>query len=283
MKKVVAWVLAFLLAIALALFCLTFVFRQAVLPGTVGKGAKANSQVVSAEQELIRERVTELAGLYGFTPGPVIDAVSGEALDELNAKAALWWNTVLTEGKAGTRPKLDIGMLREVLLSDPLVAKNEDSEALAETAADAVNESVVRVVLPVRQEIVSYGMRKAGQKIDLIDMMDFLIRVPWAALALALLLAGLIALMESRRLSGCLKYIGSAMGAAALTVVAVAVLAALAGVRPMIQVASRSLAIQYDGIRTGMVLRTAGLAAVLAAGCVLCLTFHRRSAEPNES
>ena len=283
MKKVVAWVLAFLLAIALALFCLTFVFRQAVLPGTVGKGAKANSQVVSAEQELIRERVTELAGLYGFTPGPVIDAVSGEALDELNAKAALWWNTVLTEGKAGTRPKLDIGMLREVLLSDPLVAKNEDPEALVETAVDAVNESVVRVVLPIRQEIVSYGMRKVGQKIDLIDMMDFLIRVPWTALALSLLLAGLIALLESRRLSGCLKYIGSAMGAAALTVLAVAVLAALAGIRPMLLQASRSLVIQYDGVRTGMVVRTAVLTAALAAGCVLCLILYRRRNEPHES
>ena len=67
------------------------------------------------------------------------------------------------------------------------------------------------------------------------SLVAFFMGVPWAVLALCALLAGLIALIQSRRIRGSLRYIGSAMGAAAIVIVCAAVLYLLAGVQPMIR------------------------------------------------
>ena len=106
---------------------------------------------------------------------------------------------------------------------------------------------------------------------------------PPAALALSALLAGLTALLESRRISGCLKYIGAALGAAAIVLIAISVLMANAGIRPMILEASRSLAVQYDSVLTEALIRAGALAAVLTAGSVLCLICFQRSRKKHEA
>ena len=286
MKKIIAWLLAFLLTGALVLFCGAFTLRLTLVPAFASTGAKVPERVVNAEKELIRERVGALAELHGYTPGPVADLLTGSALTELNEQASLWWSSVLADGNIGVQLKPDTRELREILASDPLLQDREDPDAEAQTLADLVSEDAIRVVLPLRQEIMNAGLREAGKRVDLVNLMTFAIQVPWAALALSALLAGLIALTalwENRRLSGCLKYIGCAMGAAALVIVAAGALAALAGVRPMILEASRSLAVQYDSVLTGVLLRIGACALALFAGYVLCLIVYRRSQKKHEA
>lgn len=276
MRKFLAWLLAFLLTGSLVLFGVSFIGRRLIVPALGDQGAKVSARVAEAEKELIKEKVNELSQVYGFTPEPVIAAIGEETLSDLNAQAALWWSSVLADGTIGEPLKMDTKPLRTVLAEDPLVQQNEDPEAQAETIADAVAAAVARVVLPLRQETVNIGLREAGKRVDLVNLVNFFIRVPWAALALSALLAGLIALLESSRLIGCLKYIGSAMGAAAIVLLACAAAATLAGVRPMIREASRSLAAQYDSVLSGAWILVAVLAAVLLAGYVLCMVFCTR-------
>lgn len=274
MKKFFGWLLAFLLTGALVLFCVCFIGRRTIAPALGARGAAVSERVISAEKELIRERVTALSQLHGFTPEPVIDAVSGAVLTDLNAQASLWWSSLLADGTPGTVPQMDEKLLRDVLARDPLLAQDEDPAGRAETIAGIVSADVIRVVLPLRQEIVSFGMREAEKKVDTVNLVTFFVRMPWAALALCALLTGLIALLDVRE---CLKQIGSAMGAAAIVMIAIALLAAFAGIRPMIQEASGSLALQYDSVLTGMTRRTAVLTAGLLAGYAACMIFRQRS------
>ena len=283
MKKIMTWLLAFLLTGSLVLFCVSYIGRSAVAPALGDQGAKVSGRVIAAEKELIREKINDMAALYGFTAEPVIAVISDDVLNDLNARASLWWSSVLADGTPGQQPKMDTQELRQVLSADPLVSRGENPEAQAETIADAVSQGVVRIVLPMRQETLNIGMREAGKRVDLVNLFTFFIRVPWAALALSALLAGLIALLESRQISGCLKYIGAALGAAAIVLIAISVLMANAGIRPMILEASRSLAIQYDSVLTEALIRAGALAAVLTAGSVLCLICFQRSRNKHEA
>ena len=73
------------------------------------------------------------------------------------------------------------------------------------------------------------------------------------------------------------QYIGSALGAAALVLLALMILYLNAGILPMIREASAGLTIQYRSVVTGTMIRGGILAAIMAAGCVLCLAGNRRN------
>lgn len=87
-----------------------------------------------------------------------------------------------------------------------------------------------------------------------------------------MLLAGVIALIWSRQtIRRALPYIGGALGAAALVMIAAAVLYLCADIRPMIREASESLAFMYQKAATQTTVRAGILTAVMAAGGILCL------------
>lgn len=283
MKKIIAWILAFLLAGALLLFCGSFLFRQAVIPAMDGDGAPVSAQVISAEKELIREGVTELAELYGFTAEPVIASVDDETLQDLNDQASMWWSSLLADGTPGPELYYDTEELKRILSEDPLLSEGEDADLQAESVSEAVSRCIRRVVLPMRQEVIQLGMKEANERVDLVNIIDFFLGVPWAALAASALLAGLIALLESRKISRSLKYIGAAAGAAALVLAVAAVLAYFAGVQPMIREASRSLAVQYDSVLGGVLLRTALTVVILAAACAVSLILYGRKEKQYEA
>ena len=129
----------------------------------------------------------------------------------------------------------------------------------------------------MRLPTIRLGLQEIEKRVDLPNVIRFFLGVPWAALALCALLAGLIALLESGRFTGAARYIGYALGAAALTIVALMLLYMNAGILPMIREASAGLTIQYRDVVSGTMTRAGILAAVMAAGCILCLAEHRRN------
>ena len=280
MKKIVAMLLAFLLTGTLILFSVTFLLRQIVRPAMDEDGAQVSSAVIREEQQLARERVTKLADLYGFESEPVISLVTEDTLRDLNSQASLWWSTLLKDGKIGETPRWDMEELRETLDSDVLLNRTEDKERaeyLKQSAAEEVSNSIVRMVLPMRSQTLRLGLKKVGNRIDVPNVILFFLGVPWASLALCALLAGLIALLESRKFTGAVRFVGYALGAAALVLVALMALYLNAGILPMIREASAGLTIQYRSVVSGTMVRAGILAAVMAAGCVLCLAERRRN------
>lgn len=279
MKKITAILLSFLLTAALILFCVSLIVTGILAPAMSGDGARVSDNLIREEQELIRERIDALAELYGFDPEPVKEFVDEEKLRSLNAQASAWWSSVLQNGKAGDELSWDTSDLREVLYADPLLTAERDwnkAESNAIAIAQEIQESVFRVILPMRQNVIRLGLKKIGDRVDLANVISFFMGVPWAILALCALLAGLIALLESRELVRALVYIGSALGGAVLVLAALAALYLLAGILPMIREASQSLTIQYRAEENRALITAAVLAALMAAGCILCLRRRRK-------
>ena len=281
MKKVLCWLLAFLLAGTLALFGISFACARAVEPGLKEGGTPVSEGVQRVEMNLVREKIEELAPIYGFSAETAMKVVTEEKLAEMNRQAALWWNGILVNGQAGEAPAFKTDELASAFAADIVSAggSGEDAELLAADAANAVGESILRIVLPLRLPIVGRGLSEAAARVDLGNIISFLLGVRWAALALCTLLAGLIALLESRKLRESLFYIGSAMGAAVLVIAACLVLYALSGVDPLIAGASPSLSAQYGALVNSAAIPLFLYTALLLAGCIVCLVLFRRPHE----
>lgn len=280
MKKIIAILLAFLLTGILVLFSVTFLLQQIIQPAMDEDGAQVSSAVIHEEQQLARERITKLADLYGFEAEPVIGLITEETLRDLNSQASRWWSTLLKDGKVSEAPGWDTEELTETLEQDALLNRMDDAERagyLKQSAAEDISKSIIRMVLPMRLQTLRLGMQKVEKRVDVQNVITFLLGVPWAALALCALLAGLIMLLGSRRFTGTVRYIGYALGAAALVLVALMILYLSAGILPMVREASAGLTIQYRNILSGTMVRAGILAAVMAAGCVLCLAERRRN------
>lgn len=282
MKKIITVLLAFLLAGSLALLggCLTV--SAAIAPAMREGGTPMSAGILAREKELIREKVTELGGIYGFDPEPVIGYLDDSALETMNREGALWWNSVLAGGRLSRAPAPEKDGLVNILAADRgLMAgrSKTDREITADETAEAVRKTVSRVMLPIRQEAAGIGLQEAGKRIDIPNVLAFLVDLPWALLALTALLAGLIALVESRKLRFALPWIGSAMGAALLALLACAVLARQSGIAALIRESSESLMIQAEGLLQGALLRGGLFCAALLAGCVLCLVLCRRTGQ----
>jgi hypothetical protein len=282
MKKIIGWLLAFLLTGCLVLFCVLYAGWQAVVPALNEGGAPLNRSVTDGEMALISRKITELGELYGFTPGPVIAAVDRETVEEMEHKSAQWWTSILTLGKVGEQPVLQKAKVEQVLREDKALvgdASPEDAQFLASEAAEAVQTSVARIVLPFRQPVIRLGLVEVNKRIDIADMVRFFTGTPWAVLALCALLAGLIALLESRKLRFSLPYIGSALGAAAIVLAVLVILAGNAGIQALLLDASASLALQAETLASAAVLRICVLAGVMLLGCAACFILCRRKRE----
>lgn len=281
MKKAVNWFLAFLLTGTLAFFGITWAFRQAVAPALKDGGTPVTEAVREKEMEQIRGKVQELGSIYGFDAERALKMITPEVLEDLNVQSAAWWNTLLTEGVSAEEPQWNTETIREQLSMDPSFVGNDSEEAADRKimqAEAAIRQAVVRTVLPMRGNLMTLIMMQAGKRADLPNLIRFATGTPFFLLALSFLLAGLIAALQSRRLPGCLKYLGSAMGGGALVTICALIAGLTMPVAGMIGEASPSLLVQYSAVSSGMVLRLAVYAALLAAGCVLCLLAWRRSA-----
>ncbi len=272
MRKIIAWFLAFLLTGTLILFGICFAGRQLIIPAMGEEGAAVNESVIREEKELARERITALAELYGFSAEPVIETVNEETLRDLNKQASLWWSSVLKDGKAGKELRWDTKELEKILEADPAAQENpEEAGYFASTVAAEVHKSIVNMVLPMRQIVISLGLQEAGKRADLVNLIEFFLGTPWTMLALSVLIAGLIALTAGRPLRRALRYIGSALGAAAIVTLTLTVLYMRAGILPMIREASAGLTVQYRSLVSGTMVQAILLTAIMIAGCAVCL------------
>lgn len=277
MKKILLWLLAFALTGTLLLTCVSLIGRQVIAPGLQEDGAQVSDAVIREEKELARQRITELADLYGFTAEPVIGFVDEETLRGLHREASAWYSRILTSGKAGEDVEWNPEGLEEIFAKDPAIAalERDEAESMILSCTAEVRRSMLRMVLPMRQQVIGIGLQMAAKKVDIANLLEFLTGTPWALLAFSAFIAGLIALIAGR-LRASLKYIGSALGAAAIVLAVLVILYLIAGIQPMIREASAGLAIQYQDMVSGPAVLTGVLAAVMLAGCIVCLAQGRK-------
>ena len=277
MKKIISILLAFLLTGMLILFCVTLLGRQIIQPGMDEGGAQVRSDIIRDEQQLIQKRIIKLADLYGFRAEPVVALITEDTLRDLNSQVSLWWSSILKKGKTGEEIIWNTDELEQILEANMTAADTEDTENLAVAATDAVRSCVIRTVLPMRQPILEVALSKAGEKLDLPNLIAFFLGTPWAVLAMCALIAGLITLVWSRKtFREALPYIGGALGAAALVMITIAVLYMSSGIHLMIREASESMAMLYRKAASHTMILGGILTAAMAAGCAVCMILSRK-------
>ena len=103
MKKILCWLLAFLLTCTLALFGFSYVAARAVDPALKEGGTPVDGFVQKLELQLIRNKIDKLAPIYQFSADTAKKYVTAEKVAEMNDQAARWWSRVLDqrEGRGG--------------------------------------------------------------------------------------------------------------------------------------------------------------------------------------
>ena len=278
MKKITAWLLAFLLTGFLILFSVTLLCRQVIAPAMTEEGAPVSDTVIREEQEMLRRRLDGIADIYGIPVEPAVNALDEATLRDLNTQASQWWSGVMKTGKPAGWVTWNTEELEQAMVAAAETAapeNTEDAVSLSMAGMEAIRRSVVRSVLPMRQEIIEPGLQKVRQKIDLPNLITFFLGIPGAALAICVLLSGLIALLESRYIRGCLKYIGAALGAAALVIIALGGMYLSMGIESMLQEASESMMVIYRDALSRALVPAAVLLGVMIIGSILCLALCR--------
>ena len=270
-----AWILTFLLTVMLSVTLLSVIAVQGLSSAGFHVQVATDDGLMDSQIRHIEEKVDQMAEEYGFSAEEVKTSISRKELKEKNSEAAAWWTRLLTEGEMGAFPRWDASSIEDAVYST-IDAEKSPEEPRA-VVADIVTV-IERTVFPMRESLLTAGMKYAETAVDLAGSIRSLRKVPMFALVLSLLIAGLIALLLGREFVRSLKHFGTA--AAGTGMVLMAVCAAVLLMRPsqMIAQASERLAGTF-GLMMGRIgLITGVLIVLLLAIGYFCLVLYRKKA-----
>ena len=270
-----AWILTFLLTVMLSVTLLSVIAVQGLSSAGFHLSVATDEGLMDTQMAHIHEQVDRMAEEYGFSAEAVKTSISREELKEKNSEAAAWWTMLLTEGEMGGFPRWDASSIEEAVYST--IDAEKSAEEPRAVVADVVTV-VERTVFPMRESLLTAGMKYAETAVDLAGSIRSLRKVPLFALALSLLIAGLIALLLGREIFRSLKHFGSA--AAGTGLVLLAVCAAVWIMRPgeMIAQASERLAGTFSFLMGRIGLSTGIMIVLLLAIGYSCLILYRKKA-----
>ena len=277
--RALAWGPAFLLCLLLTLLAASLlVWRVTASPG-LHEEIALNDAVQRQQEEHLEERIGVLAAIYGFDEAPVLDMLRGKNLRDLNRQAVSWWTRVAQDGTVEEIPSPDTETLTELLILDEGFQAQHPAETLGETATEAAGKIArvfLREALPVRTELIEPGLKKVQEWIDLPEAAALAHRLSAVLALFCVLLAGFIALLLSRRLRDCLRWLGAAMGAAALLSAAGLGLWRILNVRGIVEEANLPLAEQIRRLEGTLLPQAAAEILLLAGGAALCFLLLRK-------
>ena len=226
---------------------------------------------IDAQMERFLENSRSLADSYGISPELITDRVDRETIKDLNRQIIAWWTEIAATGTVEDMPLWDSGDLEDALMADPDLTARVDKVQLKSTArriVSEVQEGLKKTVFPVRDEILTQGMRRVRRMADVRGILKFLTSLPAAAGLISLILAGIIVLLNAAAPGRCMRYLGiSAAGTGVLLAVA-AVLLRLLDAGGMTEKSSVLLGAQVSALVSRLTIEAAAAAVILilAAG-----------------
>ena len=271
-------ILAFLLTLSTLSALLSAAAIQLLTSETLHENVALDRASIQAQTEKIEKETAMLAEEYGFPEGTAAGAVSREELEELNRKAARWWTAAARTGVMAEEPSWTSEELTEAI-GRSLPQTDEDGAAAerAEKLRRETEKTVTRAAVSVRGKLLRVAMKKVGDRINLPVWMTVLQQLPQAAGLASLLLAGLIVLLMSRRISMGFRYISFALGADGLLILLCAVLWKILDPVGMLKESSEILALQFSLLESRMLLQTVLLLAVLFGAWTLGALCRKRT------
>ena len=220
---------------------------------------------VDSQMARIAAEIASIGAKNGFDPAPVIGAVTRESVEELDRQVVAWWTGFGATGTLEEAPTYHMD-LKETLEKDAgfigaleAVTVNSTIEGIESRVDNAVRASAVMV----RDELITGGMKRVEGRINLPRALEILRKLPALGGAASLLMAGLIALILSRKIQLAGQYIGGALsGCGLLMLLTLGLLKAL-GLGASIGEASAALQAQYLHLARIITLETIGVAALM--------------------
>ena len=279
--RIPAAVLALLLTMCLFGTQLSLMGLQVMTSAGLHRRAALAADVVDLQTERIARDVKKLAAEHGFDPEPILAAITRDEVEQMDRDVVDWWTGGMAEGKLGEEPVFDSAGIEKALRADrdymsgldPLLAEN----TLSRVAGD-IGDRVRGSAVLFRDMLVEAGARIVGERVNLPQAVALLRKVPLALGLAGLLLAGLIALLMSRRIGTAGQFIGGALAACGLLAALMLLIMKMLNLRGMIAEASALLEAQYAHLAGDVTLEALGIAlALIACGVGLMLIARRET------
>lgn len=271
-------IIAFLLSVLLAVLLTA---NAALVTGILTFGDRAlhisvatDDGILDMEMDEIGDTVDALAEEYHFSAETVRNMIDREAVSLFASDVVAWWTGTLSEGAETQVPVYENSELEQAIREDEgfqnANPKNRHKTLARDKIAAVITDKVTGTVIPVRQDLTTLLLTKGTEKLDVPLYAAYLTKLPWLLLAFSVLIACVIALLLSKRISESLVYIGGAIGAAAILyaagVLALPLLDLKAFTGEISTLFSRQLELLYGHLRLRCL---AGAAAGLVLGFVL--------------
>ncbi|MBR2823959.1 MAG: hypothetical protein IKE24_09760 [Clostridia bacterium] len=240
-------------------------------------------EAVDSQMTRIAAEIAAIGERNGFDPSPVAAAVSRESVEDLNRQVIAWWTGFAGTGELGDAPSCHYD-LKEILEKDEgFMASLEEMtvNSTVERVETQVDRAVRKSAVMFRDELIQGGMKRVAGRVDLPEIMEILRRLPLLGGAVSLLLAGLIALLLSRRIQLAGQYIGGALsGCGLLTLLSLGLIRALNPGEPIGE-ASAALQALYLRLERILTLESIGAAAFLMIVGGLLMAWADRTRRKN--
>lgn len=222
---------------------------------------------IDAQMARIAEELEPIAQEYGFSPEPVLAAIGREQVTGLDRQVVEWWTGLLSTGEMKEPPVFRTD-LQAVLQADERFIGGLNPLAVSstiESVESRVGNMVRKTALLFRDQLIRAAFRKAEGMADIPKALELLKTAPLICGLAALLIAGLIALMMSRKIQTAGQYIGGALSACGLLMLLTLLLVRALDLRDMLGEASQALLSQYVRLAGIISLEVIGSAALLMA------------------
>lgn len=261
--------LASLLALCLLVFSFSLIGMQALQSRDLHLRVALEKETVDLQMERLRQHLSGIAEKNGFDPALALDSVSRESVEEYDRQIVTWWTGFTATGEMAEKPLYETGKLADTLGADQQWVQSMDPMMVNNTIdgiRNDVESEVEKSAILFRDLLIRMGVHFASRSINLPQMVEILGKVPLFIGLAGLLIAGVIALLCSRRLASALWYLGGAVSACGLLDLFMLILIRSANIHGLIAEASAMLANQYAHlarILTGEILAAAAGALVL--------------------
>lgn len=278
-SRCVAWLPALIFSALLALAILGAVMMQALTSEELHVQTATGDGVVGQQMERVEAEIRDLAEEYHFDADRVIAKLSADELRETDRQMAEWWTRIVRDGVMDETPRWSSSELRAEIESTVDPASLEADETAGDIAREvgySLEKTVQKTLMPVRRALITMGVRVVTRKVDLPAIVRLTGQLPPAAMAVCLLLAGVIALLLGRKIRVSLKYYGAAFAGAGISVAAGFGVLCLFNIPGRVREASEGLANQMSRLSTTIMLESIGATAVLLAAGYACLVLYQR-------
>lgn len=226
-----------LLTFFLLMTAVTLLLGHLLTSDSLHERIATDSEVVNEQLHRIGEEVELMAEEYGFAPETVMNLISAEKMQNMNRDASRWLSDAFRNGKLRDTPVFHAESLGEALMADESFVASQDPYMLRNTIQQITGEvekTAAEKAMAFREILLRAAERIAGKTVSLPTVSALAQQIPALLIFCSIGLAGLIALLTSRKMRLSLRYIGAAMSACGILLLIGIGMIALLGIRPIL-------------------------------------------------